>query len=42
MMITAYEIKITKSDFKSSNGHNIDDINEPIANENTIAFQRTC
>ena len=32
--ITAYEIKITKSDFKSENGHNIDDINSPIANEN--------
>lgn len=34
MLITAYEIKISKSDFKSKNGHNIDDINSPIANEN--------
>lgn len=34
MMITAYEVKITLSDFKSKNGHNIDDINSPIANEN--------
>lgn len=34
MLITAYEVKITKSDFKSKNGHNIDDPNSPIANEN--------
>lgn len=34
MLITAYEIKITKSDFKSRNGHNIDDPSSPIANEN--------
>ena len=31
---TAFEIKVTKSDFKSKNGHNIDDITKPIANEN--------
>lgn len=34
MMITAFEIKISLSDFKSENGHNIDDIEIPIANEN--------
>lgn len=34
MMITAYEVKITKSDFKSKNGHNIDDQRRPIGNEN--------
>lgn len=34
MMITAFEVKITKADFKSENGHNIDDINQPIGNEN--------
>lgn len=34
MMITAYEVKITKADFKSSHGHNIDDPEHPIANEN--------
>lgn len=34
MLITAYEVKITKADFLSKNGHNIDDINSPIANEN--------
>ena len=34
MMITAFEIKITVHDFKSNYGHNINDINNPIANEN--------
>lgn len=34
MLITAYEVKITKSDFKSKNGHNIDDPSNPIGNEN--------
>lgn len=34
MMITAYEIKITKSDFLSENGHNIDDPEHPVGNEN--------
>lgn len=34
MLITAYEVKITKSDFKSKNGHNIDNPDTPIANEN--------
>lgn len=33
MMITAFEIKITKADFKSKNGHNIDDPDMPIGNE---------
>ena len=34
MLVTAYEIKITKQDFLSKNGHNIDNKNNPIANEN--------
>lgn len=34
MLITAYEVKITKADFKSKNGHNIDYVDRPIANEN--------
>ncbi len=34
MLITAFEVKITKSDFRSKNGHNIDDPRRPIANEN--------
>ncbi len=34
MLITAYEVKITMQDFKSKNGHNIDDLDSPIANEN--------
>lgn len=34
MMITAYEVKITLSDFKSKNGHSIDNRDNPIANEN--------
>ena len=34
MMITAIEVKITKADFFTGNGRNIDDINSPIGNEN--------
>ena len=34
ILITAYEVKITKADFKSKHGHNIDDPASPIANEN--------
>lgn len=34
MMITAYEVKITKKDFLSKNGHNIDDPAFPVGNEN--------
>ena len=34
MCITAFEIKITKSDFLSKNGHNIDHLGSPIGNEN--------
>lgn len=34
MMITAFEVKISKADFKSKNGHNIDNPDMPIANEN--------
>lgn len=34
MMITAYEVKISLSDFKSKNGHNIDHVDNPIGNEN--------
>lgn len=34
ILITAYEVKITKSDFKSKHGHNIDNPESPIANEN--------
>ena len=34
MMITAFEVKISKADFKSKNGHNIDNPGSPIANEN--------
>ncbi len=37
---TAFEVKITKSDFKSKNGHNIDDIARPIANENYYAVPK--
>ena len=34
MMITAYEVKISKKDFLSKNGHNIDHTTSPIGNEN--------
>ena len=34
MMVTAFEVKITYSDFLSKHGHNIDDLDNPIANEN--------
>lgn len=34
ILITAYEVKITKADFKSKHGHNIDNPDSPIANEN--------
>ena len=34
MMITAYEVKITKSDFYSEHGHSIDYAETPFANEN--------
>lgn len=34
MMITAFEIKITKADFLTGNGRNIDNIEVPIGNEN--------
>ena len=34
IMSTAFEVKITYSDFMSKHGHNIDDLDNPIANEN--------
>ena len=37
---TAFEVKVTKSDFKSKNGHNIDNIEQPIANENYYAVPK--
>lgn len=40
MMITAFEVKITKADFLSKNGHNIDDPTSAIANENYYCVPR--
>lgn len=34
MMIIAFEVKITKADFLTGHGRNIDDIDAPIGNEN--------